>query len=124
MRNLVQIFITGIFLLGVVLPGAGAHGLADGPRMEMSHAAKLSEPMPHMHQHGAKHGRPADCPAGKAGVDGKIVPETCCQSSCFVDLAILQAPVFSGWKVMAPYLPMTGSLTDASRYRVEHPPRS
>ena len=124
MRNLLQIFIAGIFLLGIVLPGAGAHGLADGPRAEMSHAAQSSENTHHLHQHTGKHGRLADCPAGKAGNDGQVKSEACCQSSCFVDLAILQVPVFSGWKVLAPYLPMTGSLTDASRYRVEHPPRS
>ncbi|WP_346906316.1 hypothetical protein [uncultured Roseibium sp.] len=92
--------------------------------METSQAAQSSDHMPHVQHHGDKQVRSADCPAGKAGSDGKFSSETCCQSSCFADLAILQVPIFSGWKVLAPYLSLTGSLTDASRFRLEHPPRS
>ena len=122
-RNLLQIVIAGIFLLGTVLPGASAHVRVDDDQLASHQAVQSMGHMHHVQHHASTNDQLVDCPAAVAKKNGKTSSDTCCPSSCFLDLAVLQVPVFSGWGVLPPYLPMGGSLSGASGYSVERPPR-
>ncbi|MHA7774792.1 hypothetical protein [Roseibium sp. M-1] len=123
MRNLLQIIIAGIFLLGTVLPGADAHARVAADQLVSHQAAQSMGHMHHVQHHAVTSGQLADCPAAMAKKSGKTSTETCCPSFCFLDLAVLQVPVFSGWGMLPPYQPSAGSLSGASDYSVERPPR-
>lgn len=122
-RNLLQIIIAGIFLLGAVLPGANAHARVAADQL-VSHQAAPSMGQMHDVEHDAvKSGQLADCPAAMAKKNGKTYTGTCCPSFCFLDLTVLLVPVFSGWGMLPPYQPSAGLLSGALGYGVERPPK-
>ena len=122
-RNLLQIVIAGIFLLGTVLPGASAHVRVHDDQLMSHQAAQSMGHMYHVQPHADVNDQLVDCPAAAAKKNGNTSSDTCCPSSCFLDLAVLQSPVFSGWRRLPPYVPTGSSLSGASAYSVERPPR-
>jgi hypothetical protein len=122
LRNLLRILIAGIFLLGTFFPGAIAHVPAEEAQVSIALAGQAARHMHEVQGLGKVQVEKPGCPVANAKTNGEASSHVCCPASCVADLAKLEVPVSPGWKGLPPYLPITGSLTDVTRHRLEHPP--
>ena len=123
MRNLLLILIASIFLLGTFIPGARTHASVEGVQIVTGAAGQAFQDLHQELGSGDTQGAIPDCPASTAKKNGKTSSHACCPASCVADLVILHSPISPDWKGLPAYLPMIGSLTDASGHCLEHPPK-